>query len=736
MDAANDVDKLDEKVINLISTLHHLQTTKSKEWVSCGEVARMQEGSVALAVLIYSIATLPAARPFIRTSGSAGVAKLALTAEGYQLALQLAAQPHEQSQMQEIVTAVKHYASGLPRKSFPIQKIATLAHVDRRFVQAVQIEMDDEVIATSTPVTVQPLNGDSPAYGQVVGQESDENILYIAVNSEIAPYQLPARLSLDPSFLLYQLATALEKLPEFPERAKAILDPRDSRLPISDEDSLKVADMLQFLKAPWTRFLWGPPGAGKTYALGRLMVNLLLRDPECRILLVAPSNLAADVALEQFVAQLETSELQELIQQHRILRYGYPRKAEILARPELLGSLAQREKASQIERLAEAIRNEAQKQGNEAQVAVKRAQLLALQEELKQIVHEHVNHCRVVATTTTLAYLAGSPIPKSQWNTVLIDEVTMVPPATCVYLASLATTRVLFAGDPRQLGPVFQQKSRHATESYDWVGRDIYDASEISKGIGEAREIQIKDTRLTRITRQRRCAPGIWAKVERLYTDVHCRVDERRIKPLANFYPQPEQSFTIVDVSDAETVLCRKAGGSWQNEYTAELAMKFAKQIVAQAQRDGIKVSIAIITPYRAQVKLVRQKIRSYQEQQQTKLSIEAGTIHQFQGSEADIVIFDLVDGPGRTELGKLLQGDTGIRLVNVAITRARGKAIMLAHRKWCKQTMERKDNALLWDIVTQASARERVLSASVSVYPGACGDDALCGIETAPTVV
>lgn len=712
----NNVTELDDKLADLICTLHRLQTDTGKEWLSCGEVAKKQEGSTALAVLIYSFATLPAARPFIKTSGSAGVAKLILTAEGHQLAVQLAAQPRTVSQLQEIVTAVKRYAGGLPHKSFRIESIATLARVDRRFVQAVQLEMEDEVIATSTPVIVQPLNGDSPAYGQVVGQESDDNILYIAVNSEIAPYQLPARLSLDSAFLLYQLAEALGKLPQFPERAKAILDPHDSRLPISDEDSLKVADMLQFLKAPWTRFLWGPPGAGKTYALGRLMVNLLLKDPECRILLVAPSNLATDVALEQFVKQLEESELADLVKQHRILRYGYPRKAEILARPELLGSPAQREKANEIERLAEAIRTESQKQRNEGQVAVKRAQLLALQEELKQIVNEHVNNCRVVATTTTLAYLAGSPIPKSQWNTVMVDEVTMVPPATCVYLASLATARLLFAGDPRQLGPVFQQKSRNATESYDWVGRDIYEASEISKGDGEAREIQIGDTRLTRITRQRRCAPGIWTKVEQLYTDVHCRVDETRIKPLSNFHPRPGQSFTIVDVSDATSALCSRAGGSWQNEYTAELSMNLVKQIVNKAQHDGINISIAIIAPYRAQVKLVRQKIRSYQQQQLANISIEAGTIHQFQGSEADIVIFDLVDGPGRNELGKLLQGDTGIRLVNVAITRARGKAIMIANRNWCKQIMQRSDNPLLWDIIIQSSARERILSSQALV--------------------
>jgi superfamily I DNA and/or RNA helicase len=79
---------------------------------------------------------------------------------------------------------------------------------------------------------------------------------------------------------------------------------------------------------------------------------------------------------------------------------------------------------------------------------------------------------------------------------------------------------------------------------------------------------------------------------------------------------------------------------------------------------------------------------------------VEAGTVHQFQGSEADAVVFDLVDGPGRHKLGLLLRGDTGTRLLNVAISRARAKLVVVADRKWCLSADVSTHNRLLARLV------------------------------------
>lgn len=93
---------------------------------------------------------------------------------------------------------------------------------------------------------------------------------------------------------------------------------------------------------------------------------------------------------------------------------------------------------------------------------------------------------------------------------------------------------------------------------------------------------------------------------------------------------------------------------------------------------------------------------------QSKRIRLEAGTVHQFQGSEADVVIFDMVDGRGRGSVGKLLEHDEGLRLVNVAVTRARGKLVVLADREWCKAQLS-SANPLLSQIVLGSEAGQRV---------------------------
>jgi len=139
---------------------------------------------------------------------------------------------------------------------------------------------------------------------------------------------------------------------------------------------------------------------------------------------------------------------------------------------------------------------------------------------------------------------------------------------------------------------------------------------------------------------------------------------------------------------------------SWQNLGSAEVAMKVAATIATQTDS---ACRIAIICPYRAQVKLLRQSLRDLQKSERNPFGtcqVDVGTVHQFQGSEADVVIFDLVDGNGRSTIGRLLLGDSGIRLVNVAISRAKGKFVVIADREWCRNANITVTNPLLSSLV------------------------------------
>ena len=64
---------------------------------------------------------------------------------------------------------------------------------------------------------------------------------------------------------------------------------------------------------------------------------------------------------------------------------------------------------------------------------------------------------------------------------------------------------------------------------------------------------------------------------------------------------------------------------------------------------------------------------------------ISCATVHQFQGSEADLIVFDAVESYPKAAVGYLMgkEPDSIMRLINVAITRAKGKLITVANDKF-----------------------------------------------------
>ena len=60
-------------------------------------------------------------------------------------------------------------------------------------------------------------------------------------------------------------------------------------------------------------------------------------------------------------------------------------------------------------------------------------------------------------------------------------------------------------------------------------------------------------------------------------------------------------------------------------------------------------------------------------------IPVLAATVHKFQGSERDMMIFDTVDSYPQERPGVLFFDHKNHRLVNVAVTRARGKFIQLS---------------------------------------------------------
>jgi superfamily I DNA and/or RNA helicase len=104
-------------------------------------------------------------------------------------------------------------------------------------------------------------------------------------------------------------------------------------------------------------------------------------------------------------------------------------------------------------------------------------------------------------------------------------------------------------------------------------------------------------------------------------------------------------------------------GESRRNPLEARLVQKRIERLLALGVQPA---DIAVITPYAAQARLLREMI--------TAEGLEIDTVDGFQGREKEVIVISLVRSNPAGEVGFL----SDVRRMNVALTRARRKLIVI----------------------------------------------------------
>jgi superfamily I DNA and/or RNA helicase len=224
--------------------------------------------------------------------------------------------------------------------------------------------------------------------------------------------------------------------------------------------------------------------------------------------------------------------------------------------------------------------------------------------------------------------------------------------------------RLVVAGDFRQLGPIAVSQSKAA---FDWLHKDAFELAGIKNNLNHPA--------LGMLTNQRRMHSDICDIINRQFygNKLTTQVDGKKTYASA-LPPLPGKPAVLVSYLPADGSQSEQTGsGSRLNHGSAQIASVLAATYVKCEQ----KVKVGLITPYRAQVALVKRLLKDMKLPAEQSDRITVGTVHAFQGAEADIIIFDLVDSR-QHPIGRLYRGDTGNRLVNVAISRAQGKLVLI----------------------------------------------------------
>ncbi|GJL61677.1 MAG: hypothetical protein NPIRA04_03310 [Nitrospirales bacterium] len=308
----------------------------------------------------------------------------------------------------------------------------------------------------------------------------------------------------------------------------------------------------------------------------------------------------------------------------------------------------------------------------EAQLTDIQAQLESLRMTLQGLERELVHDAQVVATTLTRASCFRL-FESERFDMVIVDEASLASLPALFATLCLATEHVVLVGDFLQNPPIARNTS---SPSAQWLTQSIYDLAEIQNH---------HDPRVVALSTQYRMHPDIGDLAGTLYRQrglpfhsADFLFDTR--EAVVSLPPFPHAPLAIVDTTSACPQIQRDERGSPRNLYHARIVLRLIAQTLLNQDPTSTPLTIAVMSPYRAQTTVLERCVKLHG----WESNVHVGTIHQCQGQQFDVVIFDttIINNLRQSFLCRTQSTSGGTRLLNVAMTRAKSKLILVGHAR------------------------------------------------------
>ena len=433
----------------------------------------------------------------------------------------------------------------------------------------------------------------------------------------------------------------------------------------------------QVLRAKDVAIVHGPPGTGKTTTLVEAIRETLMRENQ--VLVCTQSNMAVDWISEKLVDRgINVLRIGNPTRVNdKMLSFTYERRFE--AHPDY----------PQLWAIRKAIRDlrSHRKRGDE-KFHQKMESLKSRATELEiRINNDLFSEARVIAST--LVGSANRLLDGQKFATLFIDEAAQALEAAC-WIPLRRVSRVVLAGDHCQLPPT------------------VKSIAALKAGLGKTLMERIVETHpeaVTLLKIQYRMNDDIMRFSSNYFYNGQVEsakdVKYRSILDLdipmqwidtAEFSENPELSFKEEYIGESFGRINKAEG-----ELTLLALQHYFNQIGKQRLLDE-RIDVGIISPYRAQVQYLRRLLMKREFFKPFRRFISVNTVDGFQGQERDIIVISMVRSNDEGQIGFLRD----LRRMNVAITRARMKLIILGN----KDTLTRHPFYLqLWKYICNLKA-------------------------------
>lgn len=424
-----------------------------------------------------------------------------------------------------------------------------------------------------------------------------------------------------------------------------------------NDSQIEAVEKALSLKDSEFLLIIGPPGTGKTVVIKKIAYEFMKRGE--KVLIASHTNIAIDNAIDG-------------LPQDSALRVGVPRK--MLNEKYLLNHRAResiRQQYNELKRKEEKLRDQRRKLLQSAdnkplfrdeiikEIKEINRKISEIEKEKRDLLSEEqrrlIRETPIIGTTLIKSQL--EPLKDVKFDMVIIDECSQAS-ITLALLAMVKGKKWILVGDHKQLLPIFRNVD------------DDYVLEEFSVFNHLKRKYNNRAIWLTEFYRSNKqiiefVKTCVYFGEKELKIDNECENQKLELKTRSDLPANvldPERPIVLIQVEGEE----RKEGDSRYNDEEIKVCI----ELVSMVEKSGIKPEdVGIITPYRAQ----RNRLIDLR-----KRGIEVGTVDSFQGREKDIIIFSIA----ATEDPLGSRALSSVNKLNVALTRARKKLIVLANFK------------------------------------------------------
>ena len=405
-------------------------------------------------------------------------------------------------------------------------------------------------------------------------------------------------------------------------------------------------------------FIWGPPGTGKSHTLARILLNCFISGE--RTLVCSLANVAVDQLVEKTLDLLQIYKEQskvDLLKKKKIIRYGYNQSSKLRNIPELQASNREIEHlAIEIEEIENRLKEETISENEKYQI---KSDLNELKRKHDKALKEFLAESKILFLTNS-KFLIENSIHEMEFDNLVIDEGSMMSIPYLLLVGNKIKNRIIIAGDTKQLGPIALS---HSELSQKWLHNDLFSLLKTDK--------LSEHVAVSMLQEQRRCAKEIAELINHQFYEGKLRtINTDQHKSLFSLPPLKGEINFINLLGNENSIVEYSESQSRYNKYSRKKVFEVLEQIID----DRPDLKIGIITPYRQQVNDYKSAFLFNERRYE---NITVGTIHTFQGSERDVIIWDIVDARNQP-IGLIYHRENGERLVNVAISRAKYKLIIV----------------------------------------------------------